>query len=98
MRLAGSSVAGLCTSQAYADASSNRNHIQCLKALHHRSEGLLLTQPAAASAPCRMHTLTAEMIMATGVYGFREIENVGRLMDVLRVTTHNGFPVFGDDK
>jgi hypothetical protein len=32
------------------------------------------------------------------VYGFREIENVSRLMDVLRVTSHNGFPVFGNDE
>lgn len=32
--------------------------------------------------------------MATGIYGFRSVERVDRILEVLRTTTHNGFPVF----
>lgn len=47
--------------------------------------------------PHRLYTLTAEMIMATGVYGFKAIESAQKIMEVLRTTTHNGFPVFNMD-
>jgi chloride channel 7 len=30
----------------------------------------------------RLHTLTTEAIMATGVVGFRSIENVGKILEV----------------
>lgn len=42
---------------------------------------------------CRLHTLTAEMIMATGVVGFRTVESVANVLAALQNTTHNGFPV-----
>ncbi|KAF5836603.1 chloride channel [Dunaliella salina] len=44
--------------------------------------------------PHRLHTLTTQDIMATGVVGFRSIESVSRVLEVLGSTTHNGFPVF----
>ncbi|GFH09782.1 uncharacterized protein HaLaN_04991 [Haematococcus lacustris] len=47
--------------------------------------------------PHRLHTLTTEAIMATGVVGVRSIENVGKLLEILRNTTHNGFPVYVRD-
>ncbi|GFR49429.1 hypothetical protein Agub_g11486 [Astrephomene gubernaculifera] len=47
--------------------------------------------------PHRLFTLTAEAIMATGVYGFRTIEPLSRILQVMRTTTHNGFPVFADE-
>lgn len=48
--------------------------------------------------PHRLFTLTAEAIMATGIYGFRHIESVERILDVLKNTTHNGFPVFTPER
>lgn len=47
--------------------------------------------------PHTLHTQTAESIMATGVYGFKDIESVAKIMEALRTTTHNGFPVYGTD-
>ncbi|KXZ44967.1 hypothetical protein GPECTOR_60g745 [Gonium pectorale] len=47
--------------------------------------------------PHRLFTLTAEAIMATGVCGFRTVEPVSRILQVLRTTTHNGFPVFAEE-
>ncbi|GLI59663.1 hypothetical protein VaNZ11_001600 [Volvox africanus] len=47
--------------------------------------------------PHRLFTLTAEAVMATGIYGFRTIEPVSRILQVLRTTTHNGFPVFAEE-
>ncbi|GIL89138.1 hypothetical protein Vretimale_16173 [Volvox reticuliferus] len=47
--------------------------------------------------PHRLFTLTADAIMATGVYGFRTIEPVSRILQVLRTTAHNGFPVFAEE-
>ncbi|WIA21477.1 hypothetical protein OEZ85_000682 [Tetradesmus obliquus] len=44
-------------------------------------------------APHRLHTLTAEMIMATGVVGFRPVESVANVLAALHSTTHNGFPI-----
>lgn len=44
-------------------------------------------------APHRLHTLTAEMIMATGVVGFHTVESVANVLAALHNTTHNGFPV-----
>lgn len=41
----------------------------------------------------RLHTLTAEMIMATGVVGFRTVESVANVLAALQNTTHNGFPI-----
>ncbi|KAG2485675.1 hypothetical protein HYH03_015647 [Edaphochlamys debaryana] len=46
--------------------------------------------------PHRLFTLTADSIMATGVVGFRVIEPVSRILQVMRTTTHNGFPVFAE--
>lgn len=43
--------------------------------------------------PCRLHTLTAEMIMATGVVGFRTVESVANVLAALQNSTHNGFPI-----
>lgn len=48
-------------------------------------------------APHRLHTLTTEAIMATGVVGLRSIESVGKVLEVLRNTLHNGFPVYVRD-
>ncbi|KAG2454447.1 hypothetical protein HYH02_001466 [Chlamydomonas schloesseri] len=48
--------------------------------------------------PHRLFTLTAEAIMATGVVGFRVITPVSRILEVMRTTTHNGFPVFADEE
>eukprot|EP00197_Chlamydomonas_leiostraca_P009699 CAMPEP_0202866324 /NCGR_PEP_ID=MMETSP1391-20130828/7318_1 /ASSEMBLY_ACC=CAM_ASM_000867 /TAXON_ID=1034604 /ORGANISM="Chlamydomonas leiostraca, Strain SAG 11-49" /LENGTH=886 /DNA_ID=CAMNT_0049546257 /DNA_START=42 /DNA_END=2702 /DNA_ORIENTATION=+ len=48
-------------------------------------------------APHRLHTLTTEAIMATGVVGLRSIENVGKILEVMRNTAHNGFPVYVRD-
>jgi len=42
---------------------------------------------------CRLHTLTAEMVMATGVVGFRPVESVANVLAALHSTTHNGFPI-----
>ncbi len=42
---------------------------------------------------CRLHTLTAEMIMATGVIGFRTVESVANVLAALQHSTHNGFPI-----
>ncbi|MEW5297643.1 MAG: hypothetical protein WDW36_000839 [Sanguina aurantia] len=47
--------------------------------------------------PHRLHTLTAEAIMATGVFSFRGVEKVSVILETLRSTTHNGFPVFYSD-
>lgn len=47
--------------------------------------------------PHRLFTLTAEAIMATGVVGFRTVESLDRILEVLRTKTHNGFPVFADE-
>eukprot|EP00798_Chlamydomonas_sp_ICE-L_P001153 gene1153-3718_t len=44
--------------------------------------------------PHRLHTSTAGSIMASGVIGFRAVESVARVMEVLRAVQHNGFPVF----
>jgi hypothetical protein len=41
----------------------------------------------------RLHTLTAEMIMATGVVGFRTVESVANVLAALQHSTHNGFPI-----
>lgn len=41
----------------------------------------------------RLHTLTAEMIMATGVVGFRTVESVANVLAAFQNTTHNGFPI-----
>lgn len=37
--------------------------------------------------------MTAEMIMATGVVGFRPVESVANVLAALQSTTHNGFPI-----
>eukprot|EP00879_Flechtneria_rotunda_P004542 GHRR01004797.1.p1 GENE.GHRR01004797.1~~GHRR01004797.1.p1 ORF type:complete len:1031 (+),score=332.52 GHRR01004797.1:561-3653(+) len=43
--------------------------------------------------PHRLHTVTAEMIMATQVVGFRPVESVANVLAALYSTTHNGFPI-----
>jgi hypothetical protein len=60
--------------------------------LNHRVTGLLLMR-CLDMVPCRLHTLTAEMIMATGVVGFRPVESVANVLAALHSTTHNGFPI-----
>lgn len=47
--------------------------------------------------PHRLHTISAEDIMATDVKGFKSIETVARILEILRNRTHNGFPVFAID-
>lgn len=44
--------------------------------------------------PSRLQTLTTAGIMSTTVHGFKSIESVSRVLEVLRTTTHNGFPVW----
>mmetsp|Transcript_19521 Transcript_19521/g.42325 ORF Transcript_19521/g.42325 Transcript_19521/m.42325 type:complete len:908 (+) Transcript_19521:79-2802(+) len=44
--------------------------------------------------PHRLQTITTESMMATGVYGFKTVENVAHILHVLRSTSHNGFPVW----
>jgi len=43
--------------------------------------------------PPLVHTIYASEVMSHPVITFRMVENVGRVIDVLRKETHNGFPV-----
>lgn len=52
-----------------------------------------LAQAGTVLVSCRLHTLTAEMIMATGVVGFRTVESVANVLAALQHSTHNGFPI-----
>lgn len=52
-----------------------------------------LLTPLGAVNVCRLHTVTAEMIMATGVVGFRPVESVANVLAALHTSTHNGFPI-----
>lgn len=48
--------------------------------------------------PHRLHTISAEEVMAPHVQGFRCVETVATVLEVLRSTMHNGFPVFSVDQ
>ncbi|GAQ89049.1 chloride channel protein [Klebsormidium nitens] len=50
-----------------------------------------------AEAPRKLLSFRAEDIMAHNVVGFREIVRVADVVQILRKTLHNGFPVFSED-
>lgn len=54
---------------------------------------MCLRQQHMCGIVCRLHTLTAETIMAAGVVGFRPVESVANVLAALHSTTHNGFPI-----
>jgi chloride channel 7 len=45
-----------------------------------------------------MRKLTAQDVMTRNVHTFQEIERVRKIFQILKQTTHNGFPVLNDNR